>query len=64
MSHEYNDEGWEREVESVQRGGVTGEVHRKRHGETHRPSPANEDEDDQHEESEGCFDADGIPKGI
>jgi hypothetical protein len=65
MSHEYNDPDWEYDANSVQRGGVTGEVSRRRYGEVSHPEPTDGDApNDDHEESEGGFDADGIPEGI
>ena len=65
MSHEYPDSGWEYEVDTVQRGGVTKRTKVRRHGRVHRPDVSDEaDESEKRERKERGFDRDGIPTGI
>lgn len=60
-----NGDFWKYEVDTAQRQGTTGQTRNRRHGEVFRPEPTDgEEPDDEHDEDEGGFDADGIPTGI
>lgn len=45
-----DESNWQNEVESPQRGGVTGEVIRRRHGKAHAPTPGELRDDEQERE--------------
>lgn len=67
MTHEYNDADWQYEIDSVQRGGTTGQTRARRYGKVSRPDPTTgKKPHNQHSEKDGedGFDADGIPTGI
>jgi len=50
-SHQYNDADWQYEIDSVQRGGTTGQTKARRHGEVSRPDATDgEAPNDQHSE--------------
>jgi hypothetical protein len=64
-SHQYNDADWEYEVDSVQRGGVTGQTKARRHGKVTTPEPTDgnkpNDKHSQSDDSERGSDEYGIP---
>lgn len=61
-----DDATWQYEVDSVQRGGTTGQTKARRHGEVSRPDATDGDKpnDDHEADPEAAFDRDGIPSGI
>lgn len=62
-SHQYNNADWEYEIDSVQRGGVTGQTKARRHGEVsyQEPSDGRNPNDDHSEKGEDGSDSFGIP---
>lgn len=62
-SHQYNDADWQYEIDSVQRGGTTGQTRARRHGEVHTPKPSEGDDSDDSDEDQPGFDSLGIPTG-